>query len=137
LSAPRQNGLARLRTFRHGRAARDWWREFSGHHDQDALAVFLSNDPGIPLREKLWRRQALGLGNDEAFGDAETAGNLELLGAQSGKKGSKQEHWFSVPSQIFAFAGIRRPTEKGKAYAFLTWGSRTRWSSRSIQTPCQ
>jgi putative SOS response-associated peptidase YedK len=39
----------------------------------------------------------------------------------SGEKGSKQEHWFSVPShEIFAFAGIWRPTEAGNAYAFLT-----------------
>lgn len=39
----------------------------------------------------------------------------------SGEKGSKQEHWFSVPShEIFAFAGIWRLTEKSKAYAFLT-----------------
>jgi putative SOS response-associated peptidase YedK len=39
----------------------------------------------------------------------------------SGEKGSKREHWFSVPShQIFAFAGVWRPTAEGKAYAFLT-----------------
>ena len=39
----------------------------------------------------------------------------------SGEKGSKREHWFSVPShEIFAFAGIWRPTEAGNAYAFLT-----------------
>lgn len=39
----------------------------------------------------------------------------------SGEKGSKREHWFSVPShEIFTFAGIWRPTETGKAYAFLT-----------------
>jgi putative SOS response-associated peptidase YedK len=39
----------------------------------------------------------------------------------SGEKGSKTEHWFSLPaSPIFAFAGVWRPTETGKAYAFLT-----------------
>jgi putative SOS response-associated peptidase YedK len=39
----------------------------------------------------------------------------------SGEKGAKREHWFSLPaSPIFAFAGIWRPTEDGKAYAFLT-----------------
>lgn len=41
----------------------------------------------------------------------------------SGEKGSKLEHWFSLPSApIFAFAGVWRPTEAGKAYAFLTCG---------------
>jgi putative SOS response-associated peptidase YedK len=41
----------------------------------------------------------------------------------SGEKGSKQEHWFSLPSEeIFAFAGVWRPTEEGRAYAFLTCG---------------
>lgn len=41
----------------------------------------------------------------------------------SGEKGSKQEHWFSLPSApIFSFAGIWRPTEEGNAYAFLTCG---------------
>jgi len=41
----------------------------------------------------------------------------------SGEKGSKQEHWFSLPSrEVFAFAGVWRPTEQGKAYAFLTCG---------------
>lgn len=39
----------------------------------------------------------------------------------SGEKSSKIEHWFSVPSHgIFAFAGVWRPTEAGRAYAFLT-----------------
>jgi putative SOS response-associated peptidase YedK len=39
----------------------------------------------------------------------------------SGEKGSKKEHWFSLnASPIFAFAGVWRPTEAGKAYAFLT-----------------
>ena len=38
-----------------------------------------------------------------------------------GAKGAKQERWFSLPSSpIFAFAGIWRPTEEGKAFAFLT-----------------
>jgi putative SOS response-associated peptidase YedK len=41
----------------------------------------------------------------------------------SGEKGSKREHWFSLPSApIFAFAGVWRPTETGKAFAFLTCG---------------
>ncbi|MDT9598552.1 SOS response-associated peptidase [Sphingosinicella rhizophila] len=41
----------------------------------------------------------------------------------SGDKGSKQEHWFSLPSQpIFSFAGIWRPTPEGNCYAFLTCG---------------
>ena len=39
----------------------------------------------------------------------------------SGEKGSKTEHWFSLPSKpIFSFAGIWRPTPEGNAYAFLT-----------------
>ncbi len=39
----------------------------------------------------------------------------------SGEKGSKQEHWFSLPaSPIFTFAGIWRPTAEGNCYAFLT-----------------
>ena len=39
----------------------------------------------------------------------------------SGEKGSKQEHWFSLPSSpIFGFAGIWRPSEEGNCYAFLT-----------------
>ena len=38
-----------------------------------------------------------------------------------GETGSKQERWFSLPSApIFAFAGVWRPSERGKAYAFLT-----------------
>jgi putative SOS response-associated peptidase YedK len=38
-----------------------------------------------------------------------------------GEKGSKLERWFSLPhSPICAFAGIWRPTEGGKAFAFLT-----------------
>jgi putative SOS response-associated peptidase YedK len=41
----------------------------------------------------------------------------------SGEKGSKKEHWFSLPSQpLLAFAGIWRPSEAGNAYAFLTCG---------------
>jgi putative SOS response-associated peptidase YedK len=39
----------------------------------------------------------------------------------SGEKGSKQEHWFSVPAApIFSFAGIWRPSAEGNCYAFLT-----------------
>jgi putative SOS response-associated peptidase YedK len=39
----------------------------------------------------------------------------------SGEKGSKREHWFSLPSSpLFAFAGVWRPTEEGRAFAFLT-----------------
>lgn len=39
----------------------------------------------------------------------------------SGEKGSKREHWFSLPSKpIFAFAGVWRPTGEGNAFAFLT-----------------
>lgn len=39
----------------------------------------------------------------------------------SGEKGSKVEHWFSVhETPVFAFAGIWRPIEAGKANAFLT-----------------
>lgn len=39
----------------------------------------------------------------------------------SGEKGSKKEHWFSVPSQpVFAFAGIWRPVEDERVFAFLT-----------------
>jgi hypothetical protein len=39
----------------------------------------------------------------------------------SGEKGSKREHWFSVPAApIFSFAGIWRPTEEGNCYSFLT-----------------
>lgn len=38
-----------------------------------------------------------------------------------GEKGAKQERWFSLHSTpIFAFAGVWRPTEAGRAYAFLT-----------------
>jgi putative SOS response-associated peptidase YedK len=38
-----------------------------------------------------------------------------------GERGSKREHWFSLPSSpVFAFAGIWRPTEAGKAIAFFT-----------------
>src|SRR3712207_3297613 len=36
----------------------------------------------------------------------------------SGEKGSKREHWFSLPSQpIFSFAGIWRPTPEGNCFA--------------------
>ena len=39
----------------------------------------------------------------------------------SGDKGSKTEHWFSLPADpIFSFAGIWRPTAEGNCYAFLT-----------------
>jgi putative SOS response-associated peptidase YedK len=41
----------------------------------------------------------------------------------SGEKGSKREHWFSLPSApIFSFAGIWRPSEEGDVFAFLTCG---------------
>ena len=37
--------------------------------------------------------------------------------------GKKSKHWFSLPSKpIFSLAGIWRPTENGRAYAFLTCG---------------
>jgi putative SOS response-associated peptidase YedK len=39
----------------------------------------------------------------------------------SGEKGSKQEHWLSVPtSPVFSFGGIWRPTAEGNCHAFLT-----------------
>lgn len=38
-----------------------------------------------------------------------------------GEKGAKVARWFSVPSRpIFAFAGLWRPVEQGRAFAFLT-----------------
>jgi putative SOS response-associated peptidase YedK len=38
-----------------------------------------------------------------------------------GEAGAKQGRWFSLPSSPnFAFAGVWRPSEQGKAYAFLT-----------------
>ena len=38
-----------------------------------------------------------------------------------GDKGAKVKRWFSLPSApIFAFAGIWRPVEDGRAFAFLT-----------------
>ncbi len=38
-----------------------------------------------------------------------------------GEPGSKVERWFNLPaSSLFAFAGVWRPTEDGKAFAFLT-----------------
>lgn len=38
-----------------------------------------------------------------------------------GEKGAKVARWFSVPSRpIFAFAGLWRPIEGGRAFAFLT-----------------
>ncbi len=38
-----------------------------------------------------------------------------------GEKGAKKERWFALRSQdIFAFAGIWRPTDQGPAFAFLT-----------------
>lgn len=42
-------------------------------------------------------------------------------GQVRGEDGKLPLHWFSVPSRpIAAFAGIWRPTEAGKAFAFLT-----------------
>jgi putative SOS response-associated peptidase YedK len=42
-------------------------------------------------------------------------------GSVRGADGKLPLHWFSVPSrEIFAFAGIWRPVEAGKAFAFLT-----------------
>ena len=39
----------------------------------------------------------------------------------SGEKGAKTEHWFGVNDDaLFAFAGVWRPTEAGRAFAFLT-----------------
>jgi putative SOS response-associated peptidase YedK len=41
----------------------------------------------------------------------------------SGEKGSKQEHWFSLPaSPIFSFAGVWRRDQEGDVFAFLTCG---------------
>lgn len=41
----------------------------------------------------------------------------------SGEKGSKTEHWFSLPAApIFSFAGVWRPSEAGDVFAFLTCG---------------
>lgn len=38
-----------------------------------------------------------------------------------GEKGAKIERWFSVPSRpLFAFAGLWRPMDNGRAFAFLT-----------------
>ena len=38
-----------------------------------------------------------------------------------GEKGSKLARWFSLAAEpLFAFAGVWRPTEDGKAFAFLT-----------------
>lgn len=38
-----------------------------------------------------------------------------------GDTGAKKERWFSVPSRpIFAFAGVWRSSEQGRAFAFLT-----------------
>ena len=38
-----------------------------------------------------------------------------------GDPGSKRERWFSLPaSEVFAFAGIWRPVEEDRAFAFLT-----------------
>jgi putative SOS response-associated peptidase YedK len=38
-----------------------------------------------------------------------------------GEKGSKLARWFSLSaSPLFAFAGVWRPIEDGKAFAFLT-----------------
>lgn len=42
-------------------------------------------------------------------------------GLQPGEDGKKPLHWFDVPSrEIFAFAGIWRPTERTNSYGFLT-----------------
>ena len=39
----------------------------------------------------------------------------------SGEKGAKKQHWFSVSGEeLFAFAGIWRPTPEGNCFAFLT-----------------
>lgn len=54
-----------------------------------------------------------------------------------GETGSKQERWFSVPSgPSFAFAGVWRPTEQGKAFAFLTCEP-TRLSGRFTLMQCR
>ena len=38
-----------------------------------------------------------------------------------GEAGSKRERWFSLPAcTVFAFAGIWRPVEEGRAFAMLT-----------------
>lgn len=38
-----------------------------------------------------------------------------------GEKGAKFKRWFNLPSRpIFAFAGLWRPVDEGKAFAFLT-----------------
>lgn len=38
-----------------------------------------------------------------------------------GETGAKRERWFSLPaSPLFAFAGVWRPGENGRAFAFLT-----------------
>lgn len=38
-----------------------------------------------------------------------------------GEAGSKKDRWFSLPAApLFAFAGVWRPNEAGRAYAFLT-----------------
>ena len=43
--------------------------------------------------------------------------------AWEGEKGAKLARWFFVPSRrIFAYAGVWRPTETGKAFVFLTCG---------------
>ncbi|HEV2867524.1 MAG TPA: SOS response-associated peptidase family protein [Allosphingosinicella sp.] len=39
----------------------------------------------------------------------------------SGEKGAKTEHWFALrDGAVFAFAGVWRPIEPGRAFAFLT-----------------
>ena len=41
----------------------------------------------------------------------------------AGQKGAMVEHWFSLPHEpIASFAGIWRPTETGRVFAFLTCG---------------
>jgi putative SOS response-associated peptidase YedK len=41
----------------------------------------------------------------------------------SGEKGSKREHWFSLPAApLFSFAGIWRRDQEGDVFAFLTCG---------------
>jgi putative SOS response-associated peptidase YedK len=38
-----------------------------------------------------------------------------------GEPGAKRERWFSLPaSEVFAFAGVWRPVEADRAFAFLT-----------------
>jgi hypothetical protein len=106
-----------------GEAPLKVWREFRGLEQSelraeggirvdiiDRIAGHERAQPGEPV---------LAIGA-EAPGAALPRAGDRLL-EWSGEKGSKREHWFSVPShEIFAFAGVWRPTEQGNAYAFLT-----------------